>query len=135
MTIFRCNLVFVALALTACGSGQNDNICSTPPKRTVEIGSAARTSIEQMEVTNGCIHNWAYRLAPAPGSSREVAEAVVGGCRDAIIREANLMIKEDTGENADRESEAAQFESIRKTYFDSALFHVVQARAGRCNIP
>lgn len=135
MIIFRCSVLLTALTLTACGSGQDDKICSTPPKRSTAIGVSTPTSIEQMAVTNGCIHNWAYRLASAPGSNREIADAVIGGCRDAIILESNLAVHEDTGKKTTQATEAAQFELSRKIYFDSALFHVVQARAGKCNIP
>jgi hypothetical protein len=88
-----------------------------------------------MGIAESCIHKWAYRLAPAPGTNREIADATVAGCRDAIMKEGNLMFKEQNGKDVDGNSEAAMFKLLRVRYADLALFHVVQARAGKCDVP
>lgn len=99
-----------ALALAGCGdkakSTADDKICLTPP------------SIGQGD-WRACIHTWAYRLAGAPDSSKVIAEAVIEGCRGAI--EFNKGKEE--------------FQQAKAQSFNLALFHVVQARAGRCYIP
>jgi hypothetical protein len=66
-----------------------------------------------------CIHRWAYRLARAAGPNREIAEAVEGGCTDAIDRWATMFPDEE--------------QRIREDFHALALFHVVQARAGDCD--
>jgi hypothetical protein len=123
------------LLVTGCSSqsrfGQDDRICSIP------LGpppAAAKNLYEQMAVTERCIHAWSYRLARAPGGNREIAEAALGGCRDAIIREANFLLAVEK-QQVTFENEQAAFERLRRPYFDMALFHVVQARAGNCDIP
>jgi hypothetical protein len=66
-----------------------------------------------MGFAEGCVHRWAYRLAASKEPAEVVAKAVTeGACRLAVSR--------------------TPFPDL---YRGEALFHVVQARAGRCTIP
>ena len=141
MTTFRSSLILAMFVLAVGGCDvvqavkQDDRICSTPAKTDFSNAMIAKTSIEQMLVTESCVHKWAYRLARAQGSNRELADATLGGCRDALLMEGNLIIREQTGKDADSASEAVMFRKLQERYGDKALFNVVQARAGHCDIP
>jgi hypothetical protein len=140
MTTFRFSAALAAgCLLSACsnssGSGQNDKTCLTPPAvDTLEAVAAVKTPQDQATLTASCVHRWAYRLAKAEGPSNEIAKAVVGGCREAIDREGNLYL-----ETSKDGMTMPQLERIRarleSKYSELALFHVVQARAGNCDVP
>jgi hypothetical protein len=135
MTIFRFKLLLAGACILSNCTGQSgkhsDRICTTPGPVTTE---AAKNLGEQMVITDRCVHAWSYRLARAPGSNREVAEAALGGCRLAIVYEAGFLVREEGGKLT-AQTEAEAIDRLRKRYSEAALFHVVQARAGHCKIP
>lgn len=108
------------LPLGAC-SQANERICSTPDPIPYD-----GTWVEGD--WKGCVHRWSYRLAPAPGTSAQVAKAVVAGCDDAILSAA-VHGKNGTGETSD-----VRYEETIADADKSALFRVTQARAGHCDI-
>jgi hypothetical protein len=147
MTIYRCKLadtVTFGAALTAmlvlagCGraSVNDQRICSPPGRSYLDPLNKRenRKSTEQMVMNEDCIHAWSYRLGKAPGGNREIAEAAVEACSLGILYEANMLIEEQTGEKADRQSEEIFADKLTKRYIRTALFHVVQGRAGQCDI-
>ena len=79
--------------------------------------------------TDACVHRWAYRLAGAPESARDVASAVTGGCAANIGADIYNMAKGDPARTD------YWTPHIRRMALEKALFHVVQARAGHCDIP
>jgi hypothetical protein len=86
-----------------------------------------------LEVAQGCIHRWAYRLSGAPGASSQVAEAALQACKDAINRTVELTTKSmPPGFQEERPG------TIRQQLWDdfsaTANFRVIQARAGHCEI-
>ncbi|HEX7820945.1 MAG TPA: hypothetical protein VF463_10040 [Sphingobium sp.] len=97
--------------LASCGQA-NERICETP------IASPAVGDWQ------GCVHRWAYRLASAPGSSAQVAQAVVAGCEDAVY----ASIKPDDNNGHPGELMADLLATAQR----QALFRVTQARAGHC---
>lgn len=113
-------LATVAL-LAGCNEDQNDGICATPSN----------------DVMSGdwktCVHRWSYRLASAPGTNREIAAATVAGCVEAIEWEgdAEKAAIEATGDF----SNPPKHEDKYAAATNLALFRVVQARAGHCEIP
>jgi hypothetical protein len=113
-------LVCLSIALVSCDRVRlgNDRICSTPPPPLGEGRADPAT----------CVHRWAYRLAVGSEATATVAEAVVGGCREPIIRQA----MQDAPSIAEFEKRLA---GTRARFREEALFYVVQARAGRCPIP
>lgn len=92
----------------------DDRICSAAPA-TVEPGQWA-----------SCIHRWAYRLAKSPDPAEVVAKAAVAACSDAVAWQVN---------NAKPEDRTQLLADIMRSAPDWALFRVVQARAGSCDIP
>jgi hypothetical protein len=119
-------LVVALLALTACGeqvAEQDDRICLNPSDAFPPPGTALT------QVAEACIHKWSYRLAGAPGSNKEVAEAVVAGCEEPILINIDQA-------NSEHGKDANFYDLVvRAQAQKSALFHVTQARAGRCAIP
>jgi len=88
-----------------------------------------------------CIERMAYRLAGAPGSNSEVADAVMGGCTDLFrgVVAAQIAAAQtggvpfsatSTANGLDTTAEGALFEDMRRL----ALFSVTQARAGHCDV-
>ncbi|MBO9518070.1 MAG: hypothetical protein J7493_08380 [Porphyrobacter sp.] len=114
----RYAVAVLLLALAGC-DGAKDNrtsdnrICSTPPQPVSGDW-------------NGCIHKWAYRLAVGDEASEIVAEAVVTACADAIAWQVN---------NEPENQRTMTLEAINRSAPKIALFRVVQARAGGCQIP
>jgi hypothetical protein len=85
-----------------------------------------------MAVSRACVHVWSYRLAKGSEGAEIVARAVVEACRDAIHREASL--DEGARNQFYKGNFVEQIVATEKLYFENALFRVVQARAGRCEI-
>lgn len=112
----RKAMMVVCLVLGACDAAprQDDRICLAPA-RTPQPGD-----------WGSCIHRWSYRLAQAPGSAREVADAVVAGCSGPMMDQVN---------SASQDERLQLLADINRSAPDLALFHVVQARAGHCDIP
>jgi hypothetical protein len=129
----------VMMLLSGCGgaSVNNPKICTQPGTSYLnpETKRADRGSTEQMVMNEDCIHAWAYRLGKAPGGNREIAEAVIEACSLGILYEANMRVQEQTGEKANKQSEALFAGELEERYIKTALFHVVQGRAGQCKIP
>ena len=107
----RSALPLLVLALASCNS-PDDRICAKPPR--LHLGQ------DQQAAAIDCIHRWAYRLAKADGPNREIANAVIGGCAENID-----ALMESTKQ--DPAKARADFDSL-------ALFYVVQARAGKCDV-
>ena len=111
------------LSLASCQAGQNNQIaaanpdariCNTPPP------------VRVLNTWGSCLHRTAYRLAGAPDSAREVAEAVVTRCADPIAAQIN---------NAPSGEQAQLAADINRSAPGIALMYVVEARAGHCPIP
>ena len=141
MTTFRSKATLLVLALSLSGCNfidflQEDNRYCVPPKITALLPqSPTKNSIEQMILAEDCVHRLAYKLARAPGSNREVADAVIGGCRNVILGEASLRFKETFSREANGKDEREVYAMLRPSYADQALFVVTSARAGKCMIP
>jgi hypothetical protein len=107
-------LSFVAIALSACthqGETQDNRICRSVPS-VVIAGN-----------WGDCLHYNAYRLARAPGSNREIADAVVTACGDSIAWRYNHTKAEERNQLLDEiNSSAPKF----------AILYVIEARAGHC---
>ena len=136
MTIFRFSLAAsFALLVAGCGVQSpkgDDRICATPPPLDLAAAAKVTKSWEQIELTDSCIHRWGYRLAKSPGTNRDIASAVLGACRDALLRESDLMFRENAGKAPSANDERAMMTELRDRYFETALFRVTQARAGKC---
>jgi hypothetical protein len=135
MTIFRFRLALLPLfALAGCdklSQKPNDAICLTPPSLDEVVGPA-KSAQEQAELTKGCVHRWSYRLAGAPGSNSEIAKAVIGACREALMVERNFYL--NAGETTTLAALEQRKKQLEAEYLEMALFHVVQARAGHCEV-
>ena len=104
------------LALAGCNqSQQDDRICHTPPTAVVPGDWDA------------CANRWAYRLAGSPDPAKVVAEAVATACGDTVAWQVN-----NAEEGDDRRQLAAD---LMRSLDGLALYYVVQARAGKCDIP
>lgn len=120
----RFIIVTAVAVLAGCGRtvGADERICQTPaPFGAPDQGIATAGETIPAAGAHSCLHRWAYRLARAQEDPRLVADATVGACRDAII----------AWRNAERSPEMSSEPMVR----EYALFHVVQARAGNCQIP
>jgi hypothetical protein len=91
---------------------------------------AAISVPEQASVAKECIHRWAYRLSRSQASTKDVVDATLGACRDAIDQ-VLLIGTSKSKEGALPDTIWQQFQS---DFREQALFRTVQARAGRCEI-
>jgi hypothetical protein len=116
------------LALAACQQAKSDDrICFSPPQLR---GQPGETVQDQIAVTNECIHRWAYRLSRSSASTRDVTDATIGACREAIDRVFVLGVKEARPDGfAD-----SVWRQYQEDFREQALFRTVQARAGHCEI-
>lgn len=114
---------FCCLAVGACDqlrqTGADDRICMMVPPLDIAAMPEPILASEQ------CVHRWAYRLAGSPDPAPVVADAVLSACSDIILRYA-VTLEGDSDRN---------YEMVKNWRREKALFHVVQARAGRCTIP
>jgi hypothetical protein len=84
---------------------------------------------------DACVGRWGMRLAKAPGSTREIAEATLGGCDVAVESQTAAFAKEA---RADGQAVAEYDESLKKFRAmarEKAMFYVAVARAGNCPTP
>ena len=128
MTIFRFSAALAAISvLLGCsGSKPNPFICDDPPG----FLAHAYDADGEQRVAHECLEKWGYRLARASGSNREIADATIGACREALVQLRFLRQKEKF-----KASEKYTEEAWLKDEADlreAALFRVVQARAGNC---
>ncbi len=111
-------LGLVSLLLSGCDNPPNNpRICSDPPSISREMerfsGPKVSSSDSAFGFATGCVHRWSYALARSKEPAEVVSRAVVdGACGLAVTR---------SGE--------------RDYFLQQSLFHVVQARAGRCKVP
>lgn len=108
-----------------CTNRPDAKTCAPPPV-TVKAGDM-----------NGCIHLWAYRLASSPDAANLVAKAVVQACNDVANVAAESGGKAQAAKLGDDESRAITeaYRGITSVGEMTALFRVVQARAGHCKAP
>lgn len=118
-------MLLAALSLVSCRGDADDRICLTAP-----------TDITPGNM-NECVHKWAYRLAASSDPATTVAKAVVRACDDvarhAATEDAAGPAVQAAGNPA---AVRAEFYATRLSEGEKeALFRVVQARAGHCDIP
>jgi hypothetical protein len=107
-----------ALLVSGCDNPPNNpKICSDPPSISREMEKFSGPHISKTDSANGfatgCVHRWSYALARSKEPAEVVSRAVVdGACGLAVSRSGD-----------------------RDYYLQQSLFHVVQARAGRCKVP
>ena len=106
-----------AILLTGCGSGPDDRICMTSESVQIDQGDML-----------GCVHKWAYRLAGSAEPAATVAKAVAQACSDVAVY--NTEAASSSGD-----SKSQLYEGFMAEAEKQALFRVVQARAGNCDIP
>lgn len=113
----RALLLITLLGLTGCNElrQSDDRICLTPGTSDVVGG------------TNACIHKWAYRLSGAPGTTEEIANAVLTACNEAAMEEAKQY---NSAPNYDQ-----KYRELLRAGIEQARFRVIQSRAGHCAIP
>lgn len=134
----RVGVAFLSsLSLMGCSQG-DQRVCSTPPPLEVAhqeliASRGVAQVIAARKAADACLHRWSYRLAASPDPAPVVADAVVAGCDDApaynlyararLLQESNMVF-----DGGSIEAERARLRAL-------ALFHVVQARAGKCAVP
>lgn len=132
-------LGLAALGLAACddkgaGMAANSRICpdwkAAPAAGAVADGPAA---------VDECVRRWAYTLAPSRDDADAVAEAVATACVAPLQRWNQQALATPAGDapsasiiTGEPTTPIAEHNAFAN---DRALFHVVQARAGRCAPP
>lgn len=136
---------FALMALAACQDRQvgraDANICQPFPAAT---GTGAPGS--EAATLDDCLHRAAYRLARAGDGADIVAQATVAACGESLSRwnttavntpatangngaDSDTAVDLVTGQPTSQLAQRYQFAQGR------ALYYVVQARAGRCEVP
>ena len=112
-------------ALLVGGCEQADKrICTSAPK----------FPYDEAEAPQSCAHRWAYRLARSKDPAPIVAEAVMQACKEPLdfYKSARLGA---TAAASERPLPVEQFfTDVTEDTRREALFRVVQARAGHCDI-
>lgn len=88
-------------------------------------GALAKNATDQQQVTAYCVERWAARLAKASDPASQVADAVVGTCREGIRFLEDLRKKE----NPDWEMNQVEAEAYWRS---RALFIALQVHAADC---
>lgn len=116
--------ILATLALVGCANRADDKICATAPNE----GASGDM--------NACIHKWAYRLAQSNDPADVVAKAVVHACNDVANEVAERVgTGPDAKIGADLErAKTEAYRGIVNVGEMQALFRVVQARAGKCDV-
>lgn len=139
-------LLFTSFALAGCniGSKSDPRICNTPAHQSLEQIAQSGNDLSygaQANRASDCVARNAYRLAGAPGSIAEIANAAVGGCAESFpgVVSAQLASAAKAGIpfigtnpiTGDTVSPEAQlYEEMRL----QALYNVAAARAGHCDV-
>lgn len=131
-----------SLLLAACGA-PNEKICLKPQTLAFNSMVGDRSLATAQLKADNCVHRWAYKLAGASDPAGTVADAVMGACRDTLFPLVSARYEDAraNGGDPDRALSDRSGEQValgREVYDDTraaALFHVIQARAGRCAIP
>jgi hypothetical protein len=110
--------IATACLLASCNR-QNGSICETPGPPNPDDYKT-------------CLHRSAYKFAGSPGANPEIARAVVAQCDPEISHRVMQDMINSTVRGVDWDSYDTQ---IRKDAEAEALMRVVQARAGRCEVP
>ena len=139
--MLRLVMLASLVALTGCQRAANDQrICTTPvPLADFSAESKKPAALRLDE----CVHRWSYRLAGSADPADTVAKAVLGACETPFNQTVIDWPDDDLLQIKDREQRIAAIRQaqtegeayLAKTYASKALFHVVQARAGRCTVP
>ena len=150
--------VLALAALVGCKPYNGKFICAAPRPMdmsdTLANPPSGRSFGTQDEITRACIHRWAYRLAQSSERANLVADAVIGGCAEAVDIALSKRLQ---NEIAAREKSSAALKGVQpvnvmavdsrtyrmapvsvlllRQYKELALFRVVQARAGNCEVP
>ncbi len=155
-SFLKGSFVAVALVLTACDRPEDDRICQTPVAENVaqewlkDIDTADPVDREfaRRRYLDNCMLKWAYRLAQSPDSAEIAAQAVIGACAGAVNHLNSTAAAAKRADFAERyPGIPPEWSSPRdgrdvtvqayhyEVYPQKALFHVVQARAGHCDVP
>lgn len=103
-----------------------------------------RAGIRRSYMDN-CVHRWAYRLAKSPDPVDAVAEAAIGACWGSLeyLNGAMLEMQAELAQKLGRPPvnteplvKTGERTTVARANYEwarsQAIFHVVQARAGRC---
>lgn len=129
----------------------------------LEVGATPDHEIQAIARAQSCIHRAAYTFAGAAASAEAVAAAVMGNCQDLVFNaqatsystvvESGVTVLPPPGFRSirrptERSARAPESESpainaaaqriaerTRRELAETAMFRVVQARAGRCAVP
>lgn len=119
-------IVLSALLLSGCNQQlenqkADSRICTPAPTKA------------QGEMVN-CVRDWAFRLAHSPDPAEVVAKAAVRACVNVIDEDAVRTAVQVAG-HPDEARHQTFFKISMDVMEGQALFRVVQARAGHCEIP
>ena len=132
MTIFRFDaLISLVLLLGACSEKISDEglICEQSPGL---IQGTATDSSGQLELVNQCIHKFGYRFGRSSGTNREIADAVIGRCRESL--DNFLSFKVEEGNKSKEPFVDSNWKVFEERFREEALRRVVEGRAGQCSI-
>jgi len=135
----------LAFQLAGC-SLPNEKICLTPPELDYRPGDPSDDGsvAAKLKKASTCAHRWAYKLAGSPDPAEIVADAVMGARRDTLLPltlaryEMAQEYNEESPDTVLSEHIGREVPLGQDVYDDlraAALFHVVQARAGKCSVP
>ena len=138
----RALVVLFAAALVGCDKLPDDRICTTPDPIAPVATGASR--LDREGVAASCVHRWSYRLARSTDAASVVADAVMGACWDTIFPLAYATYEDNVSHGAEKPNITVSTRTGREILVGAdvyeelhsrAVFHVVQARAGRCRVP
>lgn len=131
-------IIGVFATLVGCDRLPDDRVCSM----VFPVAADLPDLLNKGEVARNCVQKWGYRLAKSQDPADKVADAVMGACWDTIYPWAYARMVDAKSVTASEKTISSrsgrEVNFVEETYEQlhaRALFHVVQARAGRCQIP
>lgn len=124
-----------ALALFALAGCQSENrtVCIAAPtlEDTLKLGSDSEAWRQKVDA---CVARWANRIAAAPGSTREIAQASIGACLDAIESRASVTNRELLKDGVASDTYEKTVSDMQREATQKAMFYVAMNRAGHCTV-
>lgn len=119
-------LSLLALFTSACGQGNDTDICGMGP--TAWPDPTATGVSGNTQAAYACVEQWSMRLAKASDGAAVVADAVLAECQQELESESKGVIQ-SWGKVVPLDPQ------VREYWRGKALFHIVQTRAGNCSYP
>lgn len=107
--------------LAGCEGKGDDRICGS---LAMALPPGLLAADNRLQVATACVERWGARLSFSKDSARDIADAAIGACDDAID-----YLEADQAKQDERPQD---IEAARTRWRRKAMFRAIQWRAGEC---